>query len=185
VTAAADRLAVVVTGASAALDLPSHLTAWRRTLDAEVAVLLSSAALTFVNPGALALVADEVIEPGAPRFNPVEFANRARLFVVCPATANFVVSASLGLASSPGLTAALATPAPRLMFPHMNPTMWRRRTTRTAVQTLREDGWAVVNPSPAPVLTLWNRSFDEGLAMPDVRRTAEIVEASWRELRAS
>jgi phosphopantothenoylcysteine synthetase/decarboxylase len=179
------RLAVLVTGASAALDLTAHLTAWRRELNAQLSVMLSTAALSFLNPDAVSLIADEVVTAGQPRLNPVEFANRADLFVVCPATANFVTSSALGLASSPGLTAALATPAPRLMFPHMNPTMWQRRTTRSAVQTLREDGWIVVSPDPMPVLTLWNREFHDSLSMPNPSRTAEILGNQWQELRGA
>ncbi|MGA8114435.1 MAG: flavoprotein [Actinocatenispora sp.] len=175
-----DRLAVVCTGASAALDLPAHLTAWRRALPVPTTVLLTSAALTFVQPRALRLIADEVIEPGDPGFNPVEFANRARLFVVAPTTANFLVSASLGLASTPALTAALATPAGKVLFPHMNPTMWQAPTTQAAVRALRERDVVVVSPVPSTVLTLWSGEFSDSLAMPAPQKTAQVITAQWQ-----
>jgi len=171
----ADQLAVVVTGSSAALDIASHLAVWIRELELLPSVLLTHAALTFVNVGALRLLGAEVVEPGQPQFNPIEFANRARLFVVCPATANFVVSASLGLASSPALTAMLATPAQKVLFPHMNPVMRKAKTTQVAIQSLREDGCIMVSPEPAKVMTLWNRTFHDGEAMPSPLRTAEII----------
>ncbi|WP_412543848.1 flavoprotein [Longispora sp. K20-0274] len=176
----ADRLAVVCTGASAALELPAHLTAWRRRLPVPTTVLLTSAALTFVQPTAIRLLADEVVEPNATGFNPVAFAHTARLLVVAPATANFVVSAALGLANSPALTAVLATPAPVVLFPHMHPTMWRARTTQAAVRGLRERGVVVVSPEPTTVLTLWNGEFGDSHAMPGPSGTAKIVEAQWR-----
>lgn len=180
-----DRLAVIVTGASVAMDITSHLASWQRAIDGPVHVLLTHAALNFVSPRALRYLVDEVTDPATPQFNPVRFANRARLLAVCPATANFVVSASLGLASSPALTAALATEAPKLIFPHMNPVMWKARTTQTAIRNLREDGCIVVSPEPAKVFTLWNRSLTDGEALPPPSRTTEIVASLWRAKRAA
>lgn len=176
----ADRLAVVCTGASAALDLPSHLAHWRREVSGSMSVLLTHSALTFVQPSAVGLIADEVITPGGPVVNPVAFANRARLFVVAPASANFIVSAALGLASSPALTAMLATPAPRIVFPHMNPRMWAAPTTQQAVRTLREQDVVVVSPEDSTVLTLWSGEFETGKAMPSPARTAMVISTQWR-----
>lgn len=181
----ADRLAVVCTGASAALDLPSHLAHWRREVSGPMSVMLTHSALTFVQPSAIGLIADEVIAPGGPAVNPVTFANRARLFVVAPASANFIVSAALGLASSPALTAMLATPAPRIVFPHMNPTMWRAPTTQQAVRTLREQDMVVVSPEDSTVLTLWRGEFETGKAMPAPARTAVVISTQWHNLAAA
>jgi phosphopantothenoylcysteine synthetase/decarboxylase len=180
-----ERLTVVCTGASAAIDLTSHLTAWRQVLPVPVTVVLTSAALTFVNPVAIRLLADEVVEPGTPSVvNPIGLANRARLLVVCPASANFVVSAALGLAYSPALTTVLAMAGPTVFFPHMNPVMWRAETTRSAVRSLRERGRVVVSPERSKVLTLWDRRFVESHALPPPQRTAEIVTQMWRQTEA-
>src|SRR5689334_5050025 len=180
-----DRLAVVCTGASAALDLPSHLAHWRREVSGPLSVMLTHSSLTFVQPSAVALIADEVIEPHGPVVNPVAFANQARLFVVAPCSANFLVSAALGLASSPALTAMLATPAPRIVFPHMNPRMWQARTTQQAVRSLREQDVVVVSPEDTEVLTLWSGEFEPSKAMPAPVRTAAVIAAQWRNLVAA
>jgi phosphopantothenoylcysteine synthetase/decarboxylase len=177
---AADRLTVVCTGSSGALDFVGHLAGWRAMLTAPITVVLTSAALTFVNPTAVGLIADEVILPGAAGVNPIGIAKHSRLLVVCPATANFLVSAALGLASSPALTVALAMAGPMVLFPQMNDVMWQAETTRSAVRTLRGRGCVVVSPQPATVLTLWNREFGDGHAMPPPKRTADIVGDLWR-----
>ncbi|MFC0627039.1 flavoprotein [Kribbella deserti] len=181
----ADRLAVVCTGASAALDLPSHLAHWRQEVGGPMSVMLTHSALTFVQPSAVGLIADEVFEPGGPVVNPVAFANQARLFVVAPCTANFLVSAALGLASSPALTAMLATPAPRILFPHMNPRMWQAPTTQQAVRSLREQDVIVVSPEDTTVLTLWSGEFEPSKAMPAPARTASVIALHWRNLVAA
>jgi phosphopantothenoylcysteine synthetase/decarboxylase len=179
-TGDAHRLTVLCTGSAGALDLVNHLAAWRRTLDPPMTVVLTHAALTFVNPTAVGLLADEVVAPTDTGVNPLAVAKRSRLLVVCPASANFLVSAALGLASSPALTVALATEGPVVLFPHMNEVMWRAPTTQAAVRTLRERGRVVVGPQPASVLTLWNREVVDSHAMPPPQRTAEIVADQWR-----
>ena len=83
-----------------------------------------------------------------------------------------MVSASLGLASSPALTAMLATSAPRIVFPHMNPRMWSASTTQRAVRALRDDGVVVVSPEETEVLVLSTGSMERRRGMPGPERTA-------------
>jgi phosphopantothenoylcysteine synthetase/decarboxylase len=148
-------------------------------VDAPIRVLLTRSATNFVTPRVIGWIADEVVTP-ASAVNPVGLANRARLLVVCPATANFVVSAGLGLAATPALTAVLANPRPTLFFPHTNAVMWAAPTTQDAVRKLRERGEVVVTPRPAEVFSMWDRRFIEAQSMPAPDRTAEIVATQWR-----
>ncbi|WP_431930294.1 flavoprotein [Micromonospora sp. RP3T] len=175
-------LGVVCTGASGALALPQHLAEWRRVVDAPIHLLLTWSALKFVNPGALAWIADEVTGPDTVGFNPVRFANTSRLLVVCPATANFLVCASLGLATTPALTALLAHPAPALLFPHTNPVMWEAETTQDAVERLRDRGHTVVTPGREEAWSMWDRRFAPSRPMPGPTRTAEVVGKRWADL---
>jgi len=175
-------LGVICTGASGALSLPAHLGEWRRVVDAPIRVLLTHSALRFVNPGALRWLADEVVEPADPALNPVGFAATSRLVVVCPATVNFLVGASLGLASSPALTAVLAHPAPVLFFPHTNPVMWDAPTTVEAVRRLRDRGHTVVTPGREESFRMWDRRFAESRPMPQPSRTADVVAKRWSDL---
>ncbi|WP_434741415.1 flavoprotein [Micromonospora sp. SH-82] len=176
------HLGVICTGASGALGLPTHLAQWRRVVDAPVRLLLTRSALGFVNPDALRWLADEVIEPGDRRFNPVGFGKTARLLVICPATTNFVVSAALGLAATPALTALLAHGESTLFFPHTDPVMWSAETTRDAVDRLRDLGHTVVSPEREEAYRMFDRTFAESRPMPQPARTAEIVGKRWADL---
>lgn len=169
------HIALMVTGASAALQLPTLLGDLRARTDAWVSVLLSESARRFVTPQAICLLADELIDPAALDYNPVAVAHRADLVVVAPATANFVVAAGLGLPASPVLTVALATAAPVVVFPHTDDRLWRRSTTQSAVSALRVEGVQVVEPVEAMTYSLSARRVITSRCMPAPPRAATLI----------
>jgi len=76
----------------------------------------------------------------------IGLARRAELFVVAPATANFLAKASHGLADDLISTLALTITCPLLIAPAMNTEMWNKKSVQRNVHQLREDGVHLVEP---------------------------------------
>jgi phosphopantothenoylcysteine decarboxylase/phosphopantothenate--cysteine ligase len=66
--------------------------------------------------------------------------------VIAPATAHMLAKMAHGLADDFLATMLLATPAPVIVAPAMNVTMWNHPATRANVQVLRERGVTIVEP---------------------------------------
>lgn len=76
----------------------------------------------------------------------VALARRADLMLIAPATATMLARLALGLAEDLVSLTALATKAPILVAPAMDPHMWENAATQANVETLRSRGTAFVGP---------------------------------------
>ncbi len=76
----------------------------------------------------------------------VALARRADLMVIVPATATTLSRLALGLADELVSLTAIATRAPILVAPAMDPQMWEHPATQGHVRTLQERGVAFVGP---------------------------------------
>ncbi|MFC7052497.1 bifunctional phosphopantothenoylcysteine decarboxylase/phosphopantothenate--cysteine ligase CoaBC [Hansschlegelia quercus] len=76
----------------------------------------------------------------------IRLARDADLVIVAPATADLLAKLANGLANDLASTALVATTAPVLAAPAMNPTMWAHPATQRNVTRLKEDGVAFVGP---------------------------------------
>lgn len=87
-------------------------------------------------------------------FEPVEhhqgehigLARRAELYVVAPATANFIARAANGLADDLVSTLMLTVTCPVLVAPAMNTEMWNKPATQRNLQQIQSDGIQLVQP---------------------------------------
>jgi phosphopantothenoylcysteine decarboxylase/phosphopantothenate--cysteine ligase len=141
-------------GASAALhkgvDLASKLTQAGHS----VRTVLTPRAAELVAPQLFEAMTGEVAqvtEFGDQRrgaMDHIELAGWAELLVVAPATADLVARLALGLATDLVGTVALAVPAavPRLLAPAMNSEMLAAPPIVRHLETLRADGWGIVEP---------------------------------------
>ena len=77
----------------------------------------------------------------------IRLARDADLVLVAPATANLMARAANGLADDLATTILLATDAPVLMAPAMNPAMWGHQATQDNLQRLRARGISFVGPA--------------------------------------
>lgn len=170
-----DALSVIISGSSAAIELPAYLAWLRQEIDLSLRVLLTHSAERFLQPQVVAWHVDEVFTSDDASFNPTEFAKRSLGIVVLPATANMLASAALGLAATPAQTALLASDRPVLFFPSMNQTMWTKKSTQRHVAALRAEGHTVVEPQQRPAFELWQRSNAIGPALVSPDQAAEIV----------
>ena len=77
----------------------------------------------------------------------ISLGKRADVLVIAPASANQIARLALGLADNLLLTTALATRAPILIAPAMEPLMYAHPATQANVATLRERGAIILEPA--------------------------------------
>ncbi len=119
---------------------------------AKVSVVMTAAAQEFVGPATFeALTARPVYTQV---FGNAEFplgahiglAERAELFCVAPATANFLAKAAGGLADDLLSTLLLSFSGKVLLAPAMNCQMWEKPAVQRNVAQLRSDGLTIIDP---------------------------------------
>jgi phosphopantothenoylcysteine decarboxylase/phosphopantothenate--cysteine ligase len=122
---------------------------------AEVDVVMTRAALEFV--GAITFEAvtgrrsySEIFGSGN-ALDHIRLAKEADVFVVAPATADFLARAAHGLADDLLTAALLANTAPVLFVPAMNDRMWANAQTAANVKHLRDRGYNVLDPDTGPL----------------------------------
>ena len=76
----------------------------------------------------------------------IDLAARAEVILIAPATADLIAKLAHGLADDLLSTLVLATRAPVLVAPAMNPTMYQHPATQRNLQTLREFGYQIIEP---------------------------------------
>lgn len=140
-----------VTGSIAAYkacDIVSRL----RKQDVDVRVILTRAGAEIITPLALETIsANPVVVDMFHRETPWEvehiaLAKRADVFLVAPATANFIGKAAHGIADDMLTTTILATRAPALIAPAMNVNMYENPVVQENIETLKKRGWQFIEP---------------------------------------
>jgi phosphopantothenoylcysteine decarboxylase/phosphopantothenate--cysteine ligase len=76
----------------------------------------------------------------------ITLAEKANVILIAPATADFIAKLAHGLADDLLSTLALATRAPVLIAPAMNPQMLSHPATQRNLQTLREFNYQIIEP---------------------------------------
>ena len=119
---------------------------------AKVSVAMTDAAQQFVGVATLAAltgrpVATKVFDPDLFPLGPhIELAQRAELFCVAPATADFLAKVAHGHADDLLSTLYLCFAGPVLVAPAMNPDMWAKPAVQRNVQQLGKDGASIIAP---------------------------------------
>ena len=119
---------------------------------ARVSVVLTRGAGAFVGRATFEALTNrpvhtELYDPTEhPRGEHIGLAGRADLYLVAPATANFLAKAACGLADDLASTLALTAECPVLVAPAMNTAMWEKPAVRRNVARLREDGVGIIEP---------------------------------------
>ena len=146
------RILLIIGGGIAAyksLDLIRRL----RERGARVRAILTEGAQHFITPLSVgALTADHVFTELFDRQDEqdvghIRLAREADLIVVAPATADLMAKAAQGLAGDLATAVLLASKAPVLMAPAMNPAMWAHAATRRNHAQLQADGIHFIGPN--------------------------------------
>jgi phosphopantothenoylcysteine decarboxylase/phosphopantothenate--cysteine ligase len=149
---AAPRVLLIIGGGIAAyksLDLIRRL----QDRGATVRCVLTAAAQKFIAPlAAGALSGDraytDLFDPASEHdVGHIRLARAADLVVVAPATADLMAKMANGHADDLATAVLLATHAPVLIAPAMNPRMWGHAATRRNLARLAADGIKVVGPA--------------------------------------
>ena len=145
------RVLLVVAGGIAAYKC---LELVRRLKDRGITVrtILTKGGAEFVTPLALGAISGEpvhrelfsVTEENA--IGHIQLARDTDLVVVAPATADLLAKMAIGLADDLATAVLLATRAPILIAPAMNPAMWAHAATQANVATLEARGLRRVGP---------------------------------------
>ena len=145
-------VALGVTGSIAAYKA-AELVRVLRAEGADVVVLLTSSAATFVGPLTFAALTRHPVETDVlallpdGRIGHIVVADSADALVVAPATAHWLGAMANGLSGDVVTAAALATSAPVVVAPAMDGDMWSHPATKANVGTLRDKfGYAIVEP---------------------------------------
>ncbi len=133
-----------------ACDLASKLTQDGHSVRA----VLTKRAAELVNPQLFEAVTgeraytDEFDRTRESSMDHIELAKWAECFVVAPLTADLAAKFAHGLGGDLVTTCALALPrgVPRLVCPAMNPHMLENPAVQRNLETLRADGWSLLEP---------------------------------------
>jgi phosphopantothenoylcysteine decarboxylase/phosphopantothenate--cysteine ligase len=103
-------------------------------------------ALTFEALSGQAVFRNMFEEGGEASFRHIEWAREADGVIIAPATANMIGKLANGIADDPLSTFMLAVTAPVLLCPSMNTHMYASKAVQRNLDTLRSDGYVVVEP---------------------------------------
>lgn len=162
-----------ITGGIAAYKAPLIVRGLKK-LGLDVHAVMTDAAGHFVTPLVLQTLTGSPVhtemfpEPSARAWDidHIALADKADLFLIAPATANFVAKLAQGIADDLLSCTVLATRAPVLVCPSMNVNMLQNRATQENLETIKARGMHVLEPSSGELACGW-----EGAGrLPDPQR---------------
>lgn len=167
------RVLLIIAGGIAAyksLELIRRL----RERDTRVRVVLTRAGAEFVTPLSVGALAGE--SAFTDLFDPesefdvghIRLARDTDLVVVAPATADLMAKMAAGQADDLATAVLLATGAPVLVAPAMNPHMWNHPATQRNVAQLEEDGVAFIGPNEGEMAESGERGVGRMAEAPEI-----------------
>ncbi len=146
------KIIIALTGGIACYKIP-YLVRFLVKESAEVKCIMTESATKFITPLTLETVSEN---PVAVKMFPeqqyiatrhIDLAEWADLFVVAPATANFLGKIASGISDDLLTTIICATNRPVIIAPAMNPQMWLNPITQKNYQFLKENRYLFVDPA--------------------------------------
>jgi len=146
-----ERIILAVSGGIAAYKVPELIRELQRRGYAHLDTILTKGAGQFVTPVTLEALTGRVpyqdtFETGR-ALSHVDLVQHAGILAVVPATANVIGKFASGVADDFLTTAYLAATCPVLVVPSMNTRMFEHPATRRNLETLRQDGVHVLEPT--------------------------------------
>ena len=145
----------------------------------DVTVIPTPAALNFVGTATWEALSGKKVSTqvweNADYVGHVKLGSEARYLVIAPATADLIARIAMGRADDLLTNTVLASTAKKLIVPAMHPKMWLNPATVANVNTLRDRGFIVMEPSVGRLT-----GSDTGIGrFPE---TAEILNIFFREV---
>ncbi len=173
------RVLLIIGGGIAAykcLDLIRRL----RERGIGVRCVMTKAAQAFVTPLAVGAISNERVATelldleGEREIGHIRLAREADLVVVAPATADLLARMAQGHADDLATAVLLATRAPCLVAPAMNPAMWGHPATQRNVRQLTRDGVELIGPNAGEMAEAGEAGVGR---MAEVAELVERIEA--------
>lgn len=145
------RILLIVGGGIAAYKTPELVRQLVKE-GADVKCLLSKSGSEFVTALTLASVSGNRVYQNLfdltdeTEMGHIQLSRNADLVLVAPATADLMAKMAQGFANDLASTALLATDKPVMIAPAMNVRMWLHDATQRNLETLKNDGIAIINP---------------------------------------
>ncbi|MDD6380870.1 MAG: bifunctional phosphopantothenoylcysteine decarboxylase/phosphopantothenate--cysteine ligase CoaBC [Lachnospiraceae bacterium] len=145
-------IVIGVTGSIAAYKA-ADVVSFLKKQGADVTVIMTKNALNFINPITFETLSGNkcLIDTFDRNFEfsveHVSLAKRADLFVVAPASADFIAKAANGIADDMLTTTFLASTCKKLIFPAMNTRMYENPITQDNMRKLEHYGIEIVEPA--------------------------------------
>ena len=146
------RILLIVGGGIAAYKTPELVRQLVKE-GADVKCLLSKSGSEFVTALTLASVSGNRVYQNLfdltdeTEMGHIQLSRNADLVLVAPATADLMAKMAKGFANDLASTALLATDKPVMIAPAMNVRMWLHDATQRNLETLKNDGVAIINPN--------------------------------------
>jgi len=124
-----------------------------KKLGAEIDVIMTENACNFVSPlsfqtlSGRPVTVDMFKEPAFWEVEHIALARKADLFLVAPATANFIGKYANGIADDMLTTTVLATKASVALAPAMNTAMWEHVAVQENIKKLKQRGVLFIDPA--------------------------------------
>lgn len=120
-------------------------------LNHNVYTIMTESAAEFINPLTFHSITHLPVESKlftntSKEVKHIELADKADLFLIAPATANFIAKAAAGIADDLLSTVILAAQAPILIAPSMNVHMFENPVVQRNLKTLDELGYKIITP---------------------------------------
>ncbi len=119
----------------------------------EVRVVMTPNASRFVGVETFAALSGHTVgidlfgHDETPGFDHLDFARFAQIILLCPASANTLAAIAHGDAGNMLTTSVLASDAPVVVAPAMNPKMWHHPATQANLNLLTQRGVAIITPA--------------------------------------
>ncbi len=145
------KIIVGITGGIAAYKACDAISKLRK-LGAEIEVIMTENAEEFITPLTVQTVSNnmvytEMFETARTwEVEHIELAKRADLFLILPATANFIGKIANGIADDMLTTTVMATKADVLIAPAMNTNMYDNEIVQENMEKLRSRGYKFISP---------------------------------------
>ncbi|HPR54752.1 MAG TPA: bifunctional phosphopantothenoylcysteine decarboxylase/phosphopantothenate--cysteine ligase CoaBC [Deltaproteobacteria bacterium] len=154
-----------ITGGIAAYKAPLVVRGLKK-MGLDVHAVMTEAAQHFVTPMVLQTLTGSVIhtemfpevQKSSYDIDHIALADRADLFLIAPATANFIAKLAQGIADDLLSCTVLATRAPVLVCPSMNMNMLQNKATQENLDTIRARGMHILEPASGELACGWEGS---------------------------
>lgn len=148
----APRILIGISGSIAAYKTAELVRALQTDFAADVQIVLTQGAATFVSPLTLQALTGrpvrlDLFDPVAEAaMDHIQLARWADMLLIAPASAHCIAQLAAGLAGDLLTTLALATTAPCLIAPAMNQQMWQHRATQQNLTRLTALNYTLIPP---------------------------------------